>query len=123
MSIRFACGCGRKLTAREEFAGRQMKCPQCGRELAIPQPQPAAVGAGATQAGAAVAETTAQGPHTPPPDASATEPVLEAFTETPAAPEPVLLLEPADAATAEPVAAAAPAPSERAVVPAPRASY
>lgn len=36
MPIRFRCSCGKQLQAREEFAGRQMKCPDCGQILTIP---------------------------------------------------------------------------------------
>src|SRR5262249_32988344 len=123
MAIHFACECGKKLAAREEFAGRQMKCPQCGRALAIPRRQTAAVGAGTGMAHTAPVadERTAQGPHTPPPEAAATEPVLEAFTETTTAPEPMLVPEPAEAVTAEPVVAVAPAAVV--VAPTPRESH
>jgi prepilin-type processing-associated H-X9-DG protein len=35
--IRFACECGKQLQAREEYAGRITRCPDCGRELPIPE--------------------------------------------------------------------------------------
>lgn len=38
MPIPFSCPCGKKLLAKEEFAGRRMKCPACGTVLAIPNP-------------------------------------------------------------------------------------
>jgi prepilin-type processing-associated H-X9-DG protein len=34
--IRFACECGKELQAREEYAGRITRCPDCGREFPIP---------------------------------------------------------------------------------------
>ncbi len=36
MPIPVACECGRQLMAKDEFAGRQTQCPDCGRELLIP---------------------------------------------------------------------------------------
>lgn len=36
MAIRFSCQCGKPLHAREEFAGRKMRCPACGIVLSIP---------------------------------------------------------------------------------------
>ena len=42
MAITFACTCGKKLQAREEFAGRKMKCPKCGTVLQIPEAAPPA---------------------------------------------------------------------------------
>lgn len=36
MPIPFACKCGKRLVAKEEFAGKKMKCPQCAKVLVIP---------------------------------------------------------------------------------------
>ncbi|MBX7102635.1 MAG: hypothetical protein K1X57_01040 [Gemmataceae bacterium] len=36
MPIQFTCDCGRKLLAKDELAGKRVKCPQCGNALAIP---------------------------------------------------------------------------------------
>jgi DNA-directed RNA polymerase subunit RPC12/RpoP len=36
MSISFNCECGKKLAAKDSFAGRRLKCPGCGRSLTIP---------------------------------------------------------------------------------------
>ncbi len=36
MSISIRCECGRKLQARDEFAGSRAECPTCGRTLTIP---------------------------------------------------------------------------------------
>src|SRR5438128_11989683 len=36
MAIRFACACGKKLQARDDFGGMLMKCPACQRVLTIP---------------------------------------------------------------------------------------
>jgi hypothetical protein len=35
--ITFDCPCGKKLQVRDEFAGKQGKCPVCGRTLSIPE--------------------------------------------------------------------------------------
>ena len=59
MSISFVCTCGKRMKARAEFAGKQVRCPQCGAVLAIPTssadsapatsgPTPTLAGAGAT---------------------------------------------------------------------------
>jgi DNA-directed RNA polymerase subunit RPC12/RpoP len=42
MPIPFTCECGKQLQAKEEFAGRRIKCPACQRLLTIPA-APAAV--------------------------------------------------------------------------------
>jgi hypothetical protein len=36
MPIRFACTCGKQLQARDEYAGRRIKCPNCEALLNIP---------------------------------------------------------------------------------------
>jgi len=36
MAIAFSCDCGKQLRAREQFAGRRMKCPECAKVLTIP---------------------------------------------------------------------------------------
>jgi hypothetical protein len=36
MAIMFGCMCGKRLSATETFAGRQLKCPRCSRLLTIP---------------------------------------------------------------------------------------
>lgn len=36
MPIFVECGCGRRLQARDEFAGTRAECPFCGREVTIP---------------------------------------------------------------------------------------
>ena len=42
MPIAVACQCGQRFQARDELAGKQAKCPKCGRILTIPSPQPKA---------------------------------------------------------------------------------
>src|ERR1700761_2616715 len=37
MPIEFECGCGKKLTAKEEFVGRRLRCPGCQAVLTIPK--------------------------------------------------------------------------------------
>ena len=39
MAIRVQCECGRVLQARDEYAGRRTRCPECNRELVIPPPE------------------------------------------------------------------------------------
>jgi hypothetical protein len=36
MAISFHCNCGKKLAAKDDFAGRRLKCPGCGEVLTIP---------------------------------------------------------------------------------------
>src|SRR5262245_45516947 len=38
MPIPFSCECGKKLQAKDEFAGKKMRCPSCGKLLTIPAP-------------------------------------------------------------------------------------
>jgi hypothetical protein len=37
MSIPFRCDCGKQLAAKDEFAGKRLKCPACGKLLTIPR--------------------------------------------------------------------------------------
>src|SRR5262245_30829341 len=65
MTFRFTCPCGQQLQAKDELAGRVMKCPACGTVQAIPgtpvdTPAPASAG--------------------PPPQAPANGPVAGAAT-------------------------------------------
>src|SRR5262245_42328648 len=66
MAIPFSCECGKQLSAREQFAGRRMKCPMCARTLTIPSPDadvrssmPASVEVSASSAPIATAPTRA----------------------------------------------------------------
>jgi hypothetical protein len=36
MAIRFSCECGKRFTAKDEYAGRRSRCPSCGRDVVIP---------------------------------------------------------------------------------------
>jgi DNA-directed RNA polymerase subunit RPC12/RpoP len=36
MLIQFTCECGQQLQAREEHAGRVIRCPKCGHESTVP---------------------------------------------------------------------------------------
>src|SRR5262245_16589775 len=38
MSIPFGCTCGKQLLAKDEFAGKKLRCPGCGKILTIPSP-------------------------------------------------------------------------------------
>jgi hypothetical protein len=37
LTIKFKCACGKHFQAKKEYAGKQAKCPSCGRMLKIPQ--------------------------------------------------------------------------------------
>lgn len=39
MPIKVACKCGKKFAAKDELAGKAVKCPGCGQPLKIPSPQ------------------------------------------------------------------------------------
>lgn len=74
MPVRFACQCGMQLQAKEEFAGRQMRCPKCKAVLTIPQPAGAAAAPTAaapapvsTAAAASPAPATRPAPRPKPP--------------------------------------------------------
>ena len=41
MSVRVLCQCGTSYELKDEFAGRLVKCPQCGRENRVPGTAPA----------------------------------------------------------------------------------
>lgn len=47
MPIPVTCRCGQKLAAKEEFAGKTVKCPKCQQPLPIPQPAKSASDASA----------------------------------------------------------------------------
>jgi prepilin-type processing-associated H-X9-DG protein len=40
MAIPVRCECGKELLAKDEYAGRQTQCPECGRTLVIPGENP-----------------------------------------------------------------------------------
>ena len=40
MPIDFVCSCGKHMRAKEAFAGRKIKCPQCDMILRIPRLEP-----------------------------------------------------------------------------------
>lgn len=46
MPIKVSCQCGKRLSVKDEYAGKRVKCPGCGRTLSIPQPQAAGGGEG-----------------------------------------------------------------------------
>lgn len=41
MPISVACSCGKRFRAKDELAGRRLKCPTCGSAIQVPSPQPA----------------------------------------------------------------------------------
>src|SRR5919198_406987 len=45
MAIKFICGCGKHLRARDEMAARRSVCPACGSPVGIPSLQPTCPGA------------------------------------------------------------------------------
>src|SRR5262245_19432238 len=64
MPIKFACRCGRQLTAASEHAGRRAKCPSCGEVNVIPRADAAPAAAPAAVARPAAGRTAprANGP-------------------------------------------------------------
>src|SRR6516225_2788008 len=40
MTIKFICGCGKHLRARDEMAARRSVCPRCGSPVGIPSLEP-----------------------------------------------------------------------------------
>ena len=40
MAIPFRCECGKRLQAKDELAGRRIRCPDCGRTLKVPAAAP-----------------------------------------------------------------------------------
>jgi hypothetical protein len=68
MPIRFACSCGKQLQARDEYAGRRIKCPNCEAVLSIPD------GAAAPAPPAATPKPPAKPPALPPLPKSAVTP-------------------------------------------------
>lgn len=40
MAIVVPCSCGKQLRTKEEFAGKRIKCPSCGKVLTVPKPHP-----------------------------------------------------------------------------------
>ena len=37
MAIKFTCQCGKRFSASDEHAGRQVRCPKCGSSLKVPE--------------------------------------------------------------------------------------
>jgi hypothetical protein len=44
MTIKFVCGCGKHLRARDEMAGRRSVCPRCGHPVGVPSGEPTHAG-------------------------------------------------------------------------------
>lgn len=40
MSLLINCACGQKLNVRDEYAGKKVKCPKCGKVLTAPEEEP-----------------------------------------------------------------------------------
>ena len=58
MPIRIKCQCGKALNVKDEFAGKAVKCPGCGKAIRVPAAkQPSAAGSGAAKRTAAGAAT------------------------------------------------------------------
>ena len=36
MAIAFSCSCGRKINAKDEHAGKRVKCPGCQQPVTVP---------------------------------------------------------------------------------------
>jgi DNA-directed RNA polymerase subunit M/transcription elongation factor TFIIS len=39
MPIKVSCACGKKLSVKDEHAGKRLKCPACQKPLRIPRPK------------------------------------------------------------------------------------
>ena len=37
MAIKFSCQCGKRFSASDEHAGKQVRCPKCGSSLQVPE--------------------------------------------------------------------------------------
>lgn len=59
MPISVTCACGRKLRARDEFAGTRAECPTCGETIIIPAAPPPLPTESVSKAEAFVAESSA----------------------------------------------------------------
>src|SRR5258708_6600101 len=58
--IKFVCGCGKHLRARDDMAARRTFCPQCGSPVGVPSLKPHHTGA---EGPLTPAERTRQGAH------------------------------------------------------------
>lgn len=56
MAIQFTCSCGKQMQAKEDFAGRKMKCPNCQQLLTIPGVFPSSLPDAAAPQGAVTEE-------------------------------------------------------------------
>jgi hypothetical protein len=64
MAIRFQCSCGRGISVADQYAGKQGRCPQCGKVITIPRPTGTSTAPPAPavpQAASATASQTADG--------------------------------------------------------------
>jgi ribosomal protein S27E len=107
MPIETTCpGCQRRLRAPDHAAGRQIRCPNCGQTLAVPE---AGAKGGAAKAGPAHKDAAAARPRPPIPAKGQTPNPATAKKGTPSAsPKPVATPKPSPPARRVP---AAPAPS------------
>jgi len=39
MAIKFKCDCGKALSARVVYAGKKVRCPECGKKVRVPEPE------------------------------------------------------------------------------------
>ena len=56
MPIKITCQCGQQLTAKDEFAGKRVKCPKCGGPLLIAKPKSAQSKSGAAGDGQSISD-------------------------------------------------------------------
>ena len=61
MAIVFSCGCGKQLQAKEEYAGRRIRCPKCQKVLTIPGGEAKGVDMPASAMTLQPVKTTAEG--------------------------------------------------------------
>ena len=71
MAIAFSCSCGRKINAKDEHAGKRVKCPGCQQPVTVPSAgaaaKPAAMASAGAKAAAPVRKPVAAKPAAPAP--------------------------------------------------------
>ena len=119
MAIEFKCTCGKSLAAKDEYAGRRLRCPKCQTVLFIPQPTAAPTPVLAAPTRSTVVPKRSDGAIARPVRAVATQQSIDlestpvsptrADAETVAAPHATPVALPTMRATTMPLASAVPA--------------
>src|SRR5436190_20000453 len=74
MPIKVQCACGKAFAAKDELAGKTVKCPGCQQPLKIPGGAPASAKAPAKSAAATAAKAAGKPPAAKAPSAPAARP-------------------------------------------------